>query len=457
MKYLHLFLTALLLVSCNSAQDSADTDPPPNFVIIFIDDMGYGDIGPFGSTVNETPHLDRMAEEGLKMTSFYVTSPVCTPSRAGLLTGSYPKRVGLAKFSSHTIGGNEWVLFPGDKTGLNPGEITIADLLKKAGYATGIFGKWHLGDQPQFLPTEQGFDEYFGIPYSNDMWPQNNNWQFPPLPVVQSKKVVDTVETMDDQAKLAYRFTKHATDFIREHEDQPFFVYLPHAFIHYPRAARQQFMSDANNVTEAQIEEVDWSTGRILQTLREEGLDKNTLVIFTSDNGGAGTDMGPLRGGKATVWEGGFREPTIAWWPGTIPAGTVTGEMATAMDLLPTFADLAGVELPADRKIDGKNITNLLKSPSKAASPHEYFYYYVKDSLQAVRSGPWKFIRPDKLYHLEQDIGESNNLAAEHPDVVKRLKQAMHRFDRQLEKNIRKPGKVDHPRPLLPVPGSGSD
>lgn len=259
-----LISLAMLLISCSNSDESSGKWDRPNFIVINIDDMGYGDIEPFGSPVNETPHLNKMAEEGLKLTSFYAPAAVCSPSRAGLLTGSYPKRIGLARASSERI-----VFFPGDRYGLNPEEITIADLLKKGGYATGIFGKWHLGDQPEFLPTEHGFDEYFGIPYSNDMWHQQAYRPYPYLPVLHNKEVVDTVNTMEDQAQLAYRFTNHATEFIRKHNDQPFFVYLPHAFVHYPRAARQQFMDHARTVTEAQIEEVDWSVGQILQTLQK--------------------------------------------------------------------------------------------------------------------------------------------------------------------------------------------
>jgi len=445
--YIVILICGILSLSCHDSE-SGKVDSKPNFIVIFIDDMGYGDIGPFGSSINDTPHLDRMAEEGLKLSSFYVASAVCSPSRAGLLTGSYPKRVGLAKGPDHVV------LFPGDSVGLNPSEITIADLLKKAGYATGMFGKWHLGDQPQFLPTEHGFDEYFGIPYSNDMWPKQNNWQFPYLPILNNKEVVDTVRTMEDQAQLASLFTEHAIDFIRQNKDQPFFVYLPHAFIHEPRAARSEFMGDAETVIEAQIEEIDWSVGQIMQTLRKEGLEDNTLVLFTSDNGGAdGSSMGPLRGGKGTVWEGGFRVPTLAWWPGTIPSASATEEVATAMDLLPTFANLAGIEVPDDRIIDGENISDLLKRPSEASSPHEHFYYYIKDELSAVRSGSWKFIQPDKLFNLENDISESLNVAEEYPEIVERLKKTMNQFELDMQQQARTPGMVENSRTILPRPG----
>ena len=326
----------------------------PNLIVIFIDDMGYGDIGPFGSTKNDTPHLDRMAKEGMKLTDFYVASPVCSPSRAALMTGSYPKRVGLAKGSGHIV------LFPGDPHGLNPKEITIAEVLKNEGYATGCFGKWHLGDQPEFLPTSQGFDEYYGIPYSNDMWPGLKRWKFPHLPILRGTKVVDQVDDMDQQAELCRLFTEEAVKFIEKNKDGPFFVYLPHAFVHGPRKARPEFMAKAKTVEEAQVEEVDWSAGQILDAVRKAGIEKNTFVLFTSDNGGAGgLSSAPLRGGKGSAWEGGVREPTIAWWPGKVPAGSVCKEIASTMDLLPTFANWAGGKVPDDRVIDGRDVGDL--------------------------------------------------------------------------------------------------
>ncbi|MEO0416343.1 MAG: sulfatase-like hydrolase/transferase, partial [Verrucomicrobiota bacterium] len=248
----------------------------PNFVVIFIDDLGYGDIGPFGSTKNSTPHLDRMAEEGRTLTSFYLASPVCTPSRASLMTGCYPQRVGLEKGSGHIV------LFPGDKHGLHPDEITIADSLKAQGYATGCFGKWHLGDQPQFLPTAQGFDEYYGIPYSNDMWPGLKRWAFPPLPILRGTEIEELVPDMDAQALLCKKFTDEATQFMRDHKDEPFFVYLPHAFVHSPRQASPEFATDGKSPEQGQVEEVDWSVGQVLDTIRELGIEEKTFVLFTS-------------------------------------------------------------------------------------------------------------------------------------------------------------------------------
>lgn len=452
--------------------DTSKAKRKPNFVVLFIDDMGYGDIEPFGSKLNKTPELNRMAAEGMKLTSFYVAAPVCTPSRAALMTGCYPKRVGLA------TGSWDDVLFPKDAHGLNPKEKTIASILKDAGYATGCFGKWHLGDQPEFLPTNHGFDTYFGIPYSNDMWPlmpESEEWKVapPPLPVMRNDKVVGIVKDMDDQAQLCKRFTDEAVAFIRDNRDRPFFVYLPHAFVHHPRNARKEFMDRAGPAkeldeqkmirepgyamrqrTRAQIEEVDWSVGRILDTIQELGLAENTMVIFTSDNGGAwGCSNAPLRGGKGTTWEGGMREPTIAWWPGTIPANSTCDEIATTMDLLPTFAIMAGGKVPKDRVIDGKNIAPLLLGRANVKSPHQAFLYYKGNNLQAVRSGKWKLHTSGKLYNLEKDIGERQNVAKDNPDILTRLRKYLDeaRADLDDPKNCRPVGKNMNPQYLVPL------
>jgi len=456
-----LALAAIWLSILEAGSFAPADQRPPNFVVIFIDDMGYGDIGPFGSTINHTPHLDRMAEEGMKLTSFYVAAAVCTPSRAALLTGCYPKRVGLAKGSFHAV------LFPGDKHGLHPDEITLAEVLRDAGYATGCFGKWHLGDQPQFLPTSQGFDEYFGLPYSNDMWHGHKGWHFTPLPLMRGRTAVGEIKTMDDQAQLCKLFTDEAVAFIRRNKDRPFFAYLPHAFIHHPRAARSEFLNRAKNpdrVTGAQIEEVDWSVGQVLQALCELGLDKRTMVIFTSDNGGArGCVNRPLRGGKGSQFEGGMREPTLAWWPGNVPAGSVCDGLVTAMDLLPTFAALADAELPQDRVIDGKDVSALLLGRPGAGSPHEAFFYYGGKNLKAVRSGPWKLFVDGPLYNLDQDIAEKRDVANQHPEVVARLEEHLARAREDLgdgEKpgaNCRPVGVASNPRVILPRPGVEGD
>ncbi|MDE0849429.1 MAG: sulfatase [Nitrospinaceae bacterium] len=420
----------------------------PNFVLIFIDDMGYGDIGPFGSKINRTPHLDRMAMEGRKLTSFYVASPVCTPSRAALMTGCYPQRVGLERGSGHIV------LFPGDHHGLNPKEITIAETLKSAGYVNGCFGKWHLGDQPQFLPTAQGFDTYYGIPYSNDMWPALRRFKCPDLPVLRDTKVVELIKDMDGQSTLCKKFTDAATQFIRENKKKPFFVYLPHAFVHGPRKASPKFMAKAKTVEQAQVEEVDWSVGQILKTLREEGLEKNTLVLFTSDNGPAGgLSAGPLRGRKGSAFEGGHREPTIAWWPGTIPAGTASNELTTAMDLHPTFAALAGAKMPTDRVIDGKDIAPIILGNPGAKTPHDRFFYQQGGRLAAVRSGDWKLFVKGQLYNLKDDLAEKKNVALANPEVVKKLRGLLADFQKDLAMNSRPVGLAKNPRTLVPRPG----
>ena len=447
--------TVLLSIHVAQCDELPENGSVPSIVLILVDDMGYGDIGPFGSTLNHTPHLDRMAEEGMKLTSFYVAAPVCTPTRAALMTGCYPKRVGLAKGSFHAV------LFPGDKHGLHPDEITVAEVLKTVGYATGCFGKWHLGDQPQFLPTSQGFDEYFGIPYSNDMWHGHTGWVFTPLPLVRGQEAVGEVKTMEDQAQLCKLFTDETVAFIRRNKDRPFFAYLPHAFVHHPRAARKEFLEGAKNpdrVTGAQIEEIDWSVGQVLEVLRELNLSERTLVLFTSDNGGArGCVNRPLRGGKGSTFEGGMREPTLAWWPGEIPPGSVCHELATVMDLLPTFAALAEADVPQDRTIDGKDVSALLLDP-QAKSPHEAFFYYGGDNLRAVRSGPWKLFDNGRLYNLDDDISETKNVAPANPKVVARLEDHLAGAREDLGdgekpgKNCRPVGFAENSRVILPRP-----
>ena len=459
---------ALLASVLTAGSGSLSPAATPNFVVVFIDDMGYGDIEPFGSTINRTPHLSQMADEGCKLTSFYVACAVCTPSRAALLTGCYPMRVGLATGSAHVV------LFPGDVHGLNPDELTIAEILKTRGYKTGCFGKWHLGDQPQFMPTAQGFDHYFGIPYSNDMWPPLLTFDCPRLPIVRNGRVVDEVVDMEDQASLCRRFTEEAQAFIHRHKDEPFFVYLPHAFVHHPRAGRTEFAGGVppndfsafehdermRQRTKAQIEEIDWSVGQILQTLRDLELDENTFVIFTSDNGGArGCVNAPLRGGKGSQFEGGMREPTIAWWPGTIPAGSVSDELLTTMDLLPTFAELAGAEVPQDRVIDGHSIASVLKGEPGAKSRRDYFFYYGKKNLRAVRGKRFKLFANGELYDLVNDISESTDVANKHPDVVQRLTAALDVARRdlgdgeQLGENVRPVGIAINTRTILPRKG----
>ena len=420
----------------------------PNIVFIFIDDMGYGDIGPFGST-NRTPHLDRMAEEGMKLTDFYVSATMCTPSRAALMTGCYADRVGMEENE------NGPVVFPADTRGLNPSEITIAEVLKAQGYATGCFGKWHLGDQLQFMPLAQGFDEYEGTPYSNNMWPFQENRTFPPLPYMKQEKVVAEIADGESQAILCEAVTDAAIDFIKRHRRGPFFAYVPHSFTHLPRYASEgQVKRAEGDMVRAQIEAVDMSVGRILATLREQGLAENTLVFFTSDNGpAAGSSAGPLKGRKGgPKFEGHMRVPTQAWWPGRIPASTVCSEIAASIDIFPTLAKLAGGEVPTDRIIDGKNILALLTTPG-AKSPHSELYY----EYDGVRKGKWKYLKAKEkfsLYDLDADLGEKTNLLKLHPEKVEELRALLLAHEQRVKNAVRPAGYDANPEPLLKDPGS---
>ena len=454
---LYLCASILVLLVYTVASNSAAAAAPapgskPNIVIIFIDDMGYGDIGPFGNTVNKTPHLDRMAAEGLKLTQFYVANTACTPSRSALMTGTYAHRIGM----------DGSVVFPGEKRGLNPNEITIAEMLKTHGYATGCFGKWHLGDQNTFLPLAQGFDEYFGIPYSNDMWPGNKRGNpvtkrgpYEPLPVIRGNDAVAYVSDGIDQSLLAEVVTDEAIKFIKAHREKPFFCYVPHAYIHNPRFARPEILKRAEGDTRrANIEEVDDSVGRILGTLRELDLAKETLVLFTSDNGGA--QVGLLRGAKGgPKYEGHMREPTLAWWPGNIRPGTETSEIATTIDLLPSLARLSGAKVPGDRIIDGKDALDVLLGKPGAKSPHEILYY----ETMGIRRGDWKLVRMKKkgkgiqseLYNLKDDVGEKNNIAAKHPELVKELNELLDAHIERVAADTRPAGFVEDAKPILPL------
>ena len=424
MKAFLLLLASLFAASLSSAR-------PPNVVVIFIDDLGYGDIGPFGATKQRTPHLDRMAKEGMKLTSFYAT-PVCSVSRAQMMTGCYGARVSVPG-----------VYFPGQSVGLNPSEVTVAERLKEKGYATQMVGKWHLGDQPEFLPTRQGFDHYLGIPYSNDMLKKSAETKVPVVPLMRDDKVVELMDG-EGQRRLVELYTKEAVDFISRNKDKPFYLYYAHNAVHTPIYPGAAFAGKSQNGRFGDwVEEVDWSVGQVLETLRVQGLDKDTIVVFTSDNGPwliKGTDggsAGPLRGGKGSTWEGGVRVPTLAWWPGRIPAGSVNDAVAATIDLLPTFVSLAGGTVPASPVIDGRDITPILLGQSKESS-REAHYYFSGYDLQAVRQGRWKLAlvpQPDgmgkqaaktppglRLYDLDADIGEQADVAARHPEVVAKLK-----------------------------------
>jgi arylsulfatase A len=422
----------------------------PNFIIIFTDDQGYQDVGCFGSPNIRTPYLDKMAAEGMRFTDFYVGASICSPSRAALMTGCYPPRIGITK-----------VLFPYHNIGLSPKEITIADILKEQGYATACIGKWHLGHLPQFLPTSNGFDYYYGIPYSNDMdavkgkdtnldkaW-ENRDYSPWNVPLMQNEKIIERPAV---QTTLIERYTKQAISFIQNNKDRPFFLYLPHTMPHIPLFVSEKFhLEDPKMAYKTTIEQIDYSIGQVLKTVRDTGLDNNTLIIFTSDNGPwlekknhAGSAL-PLRDGKFSTYEGGMREPCIMRWPGTIPAGSICSEVCATIDLLPTIAKLAGSSEPQDRVIDGKDIFLLMSGTVGARSPHDAYFYYNDEKLEAVRSGRWKLIRkePIELYDLETDISEKNNLAKEHPSIVEQLIKIMNEFDKELKENSRPAGSVN--------------
>jgi arylsulfatase A-like enzyme len=399
------------------------TSARPNIILINCDDLGYGDLGCYGSEVNKTPALDRMAEEGMRFTDFYQASAVCSPSRGAMLTGCYPRRIGFGSFEGR------WVLFPGQAVGLNQEEKTVASLLKEQGYATMLVGKWHCGDQPEFLPTRHGFDHYYGIPYSNDMGRQAGREHYPPLPLMDDDAVI---QEQPDQASITERYVERSVRFIRENRGQPFFLYFAHMYVHLPLYAPQRFLRQSENGSYgAAVECIDWAASVLFDEIKELGLDENTLIVFTSDNGSRGRDEGgsnaPLRGGKGSTWEGGQRLPCIMRWPGKIPAGTECNEMTLSMDFLPTFAGLAGSDVPDDRIIDGKSILPLMSGEEEATTQHDSFFYYYKDDIQAVRSGNWKLHirrRDDEvveLYDLASDIGEAEDVHDQHPDVVECL------------------------------------
>ncbi len=390
----------------------------PNIIIIFADDLGYGDLGCFGHPTIRTPNLDRMAAEGMKLTQFYVAASVCTPSRAALLTGRLPIRSGMCSDSRR-------VLFPNSGGGLQESEITIAEALKTKGYATCCVGKWHLGHLPQFLPTRHGFDEYFGIPYSNDM---------KPTPLMENETVI---EEPADQTTLTRRYTERAVRFIERNKEKPFFLYFPHTFPHVPLFASQKYKGTSlRGLFGDVVEELDWSVGEVMSALRKHGLAEKTFVFFTSDNGPwltqrlRGGSAGLLREGKGSTWEGGMREPCIAWRPGVVPAGTVNPGLSSTLDLLPTCVSLAGAELPRDRILDGVNMVPMLTG--KGQSQREMMFFYRGTRLMAVRKGPWKMHLitqpgygggptehdPPLLFHLEHDPSEQYDVAKDHPDVI---------------------------------------
>jgi arylsulfatase A-like enzyme len=420
---------------------TAAAQRPPNFIIVYADDLGYADIGSFsaGSPAPRpsTPNLDRMAAEGIRLTSFYVAQAVCSASRAALLTGAYPNRVGIQGALNHTA-----------KHGLSPSEMTIAEVLKTRGYATAIYGKWHLGHQQPFLPLQQGFDEYLGLPYSNDMWPRHPQQKdfYPDLPLIEG----NDVKALDpDQSQLTTWYTERAVSFIERNRDKPFFLYVPHTMPHVPLFVSSKHKGKtAGGLYGDVVAEIDWSVGQILDAVKRAKLDDNTLVIFTSDNGPwlsygnhAGSS-GPFREGKGTTFEGGVRVPFVARWPGRIPTGVSNAAPAMTIDLLPTLAGLAGATVSPERIIDGRDIWPLLSARAGAPAPHDALYFYWGAELHAIRSGKWKlhlphpyqsldapandgspgkYVRKEielSLFDLEADPGEATNVAGQHPAVV---------------------------------------
>lgn len=454
-----------------SAAEAPKKERPPNVVIVFADDMGYGDPCCYGGKGYRMPNYDRLARDGMRFTDFYAAQPVCSASRAALLTGCYPNRIGI-------LG----ALNPTAKHGISDREQTLAQVLKPRGYATAIYGKWHLGHHPKFLPTHHGFDDYFGLPYSNDMLPRKpaRKPPYPPLPLIEGDKVI---AGDPDQSKLTTWYTKRAVKFIDKNKDRPFFLYVAHTMPHVPLHVSDKFKGKSVRGLYGDVMmEIDWSVGQILAALKKHGLDERTLVIVTSDNGPwlsygdhAGS-AGPLREGKLTTWDGGQREPCLMRWPGHIPAGSVCREPVMTIDVLPTVAKLAGAKLPAD-KIDGLDIGPLLAGKPGARSPHDALYFYWGHDLQGVRAGKWKLHFPHTyrtlagrpggtggkpapystgktglvLYDLERDPGEKTDVSGKHPDVVKRLQALADKARADLGdaatgkkgNGVRPPGKLD--------------
>lgn len=464
-KYMFIFVAMLLALPAAPGALGAAETAKPNIVVVFIDDLGYADIGPFGATKQKTPRLDTMAKEGMKFTSFYA-APVCSVSRAQIMTGCYGARISVPG-----------VYFPGCPNGLNPAEFTIADRLKERGYATACIGKWHLGDQPEFLPAKQGFDHYFGIPYSNDMQKPTKQTGEKVVPLVCDEKVLELL-TDEQQSRIVERYTDEAVRFIRDNKDKPFFLYFPNTAVHTPIHPGAAFAGkSANGRFGDWVEEVDWSVGRVLDTLRELNIDEKTLVVFTSDNGPwliKGNDGGcalPLRGGKGSTWEGGVRVPTIVRWPGKIAPGSVCDAVAGTIDLLPTFVTLAGGTVPEKPVIDGRDISPLLFGKS-TQSQREAHYYFASYNLQAVRQGPWKLAiatqhetmgkavaedakKNPRLYNLDQEIGEQTNLADKHPEIVAKLQALAEKMSAEIggsSPTCRRPaGEVVDPKTLYPT------
>ena len=473
------FLSVIFIFSSCKKQEQL-----PNIIIIFADDQGYADVGVFGAKGFKTPNIDKLAEEGMRFTNFYVSEAVCSASRSSLLTGCYAKRVSIYG-----------ALMPWTTYGLNPEEVTIADMLKQKGYATGMVGKWHLGRNKEFLPLQNGFDEYLGLPYSNDMWPvdfdgkpitlkNERSWKamYPPLELIDGNEPVDTIAGLDGQATLTTRYTERALQFIEKNKDKPFFLYFAHSMPHVPLGVSDKYKGKSEQGMYGDvIEEVDWSVGKVMETLKRLGIEDNTLVIYTSDNGpwlNFGNHAGsayPFREGKGTAFEGGVREPTVMKWPGHIPEGTVCEKMASTIDLLPTIAVVTGAGLP-EKPIDGVSILPLMEG-RKDVTPRDEFFYFYTGQLRAVRKGRWKLFFPHKsrsyegmepgkdgfpgktkilevgleLYDLENDEGERSDVSARYPEIVDSLNRMAERMRQKLGDRltnvkgveVRPPGRIN--------------
>jgi arylsulfatase len=472
------FIFLLGIINKAFSQQSVKDTALPNIVLIYMDDMGYGDVEAYSGVDYNTPNINRLAAEGMRFTNFYAAQPICSASRAAILTGCYPNRVGFAG-----------ALMPNSKIGISNKEETIAEMLKKQNYATSIIGKWHLGDAKKFLPLQHGFDEYFGIPYSNDMWPVDydgnpkSDSKFPPLPLINGNSVDRYIKDLKDQSMLTTWYTEKAVDFITRKKNQPFFLYFAQTMVHVPIAVSDKFKGKSEQGLFGDVMlEIDWSVGEVMKALKSNGIENNTLVIFTSDNGPwltfgnhAGS-AGGLREGKATTWEGGQKEPSIFWWPGHIEEGTICNKLAANLDILPTIAAITDISLPQN-KIDGVNILPLLNGENDANPRDHLFYYYHKNSLEAVRQGSWKLVLPHKyksyenelpgmdgfsgkkhqdstalaLYDLRRDPGERYDVQNQHPNIVKKIQMLVEEAREDLGddltgrpgKNRRAPGKIE--------------
>jgi len=437
LRLLPVLLLSIIFSACE--QKVGNTISPPNIIVFFTDDQGYADLGVYGAEDFETPHLDQLASEGIRFTNFYVPATVCTPSRAGLLTGQYPKRSNL----------HEAVLFPYSEGGLSPQAFTMAELLKGAGYSTACIGKWHLGHKDEYMPYNQGFDTFYGVPYSNDMdnyYYKNIDFQSPPLPFYENTKVI---ENGPDQRYLTKRYTEETVKRIKNRGEKPFFIYLAHNMPHTPLFASPAFEGKSKNGLYGDvIMELDWRAGEIINALKEEGIYENTIFVFTSDNGPAKGSAKPLRGKKAQTWEGGQRVPGIITWPGSIPRGVVTDEFVSTLDLFPTFAKLASTKIPEEIKIDGMDISAFLMNPKNENLPERPFYFYARNGeLEAIRLGKWKLHTKKSigwneksegsflvsLYDLENDVSEKTNVAELHPKIVNKLTIMAQEFDSSLQ------------------------